>query len=81
MTSDALLDEVTPAGIPPRSPLRIVVGSDSNGHEYKTALKAELDKNTDVSLILDAGVMDADDGTAYPHIAVHASKMIITDRV
>lgn len=61
--------------------LRVVVGSDSAGHAYKTALKAELEKNPGVSQILDVGVVDADDSTAYPHIAVDAGKKIITGEV
>lgn len=63
------------------SPLRIVIGSDSAGHQYKTALKAELEKNLGVSQVLDAGVVDADDSTAYPHVAVDASKMIVAGKV
>ena len=63
------------------SPLRIVVGSDSAGHAYKTALKAELEKNPGVSQVLDVGTVDADDSTAYPHIAVDASKKITTGDV
>lgn len=58
------------------STLRIVVGSDRAGHAYKTALKAELENNPGVSEVLDVGTVDADDSTAYPHIAVDASKKI-----
>lgn len=57
-------------------PLKIVIGSDSAGHEYKTALKAELGKNPGVSKVLDVGVGDACDSTAYPHVAVAACKKI-----
>lgn len=83
MSSDAHPGEVTPApaGGPQLSPLRIVIGSDSAGHEYKTALKAELEKNPDVSKVFDVGVVDVEDGTAYPHIAVDASKKIIAGDV
>ncbi len=63
------------------SPLRIVVGSDNAGHAYKTELKAELEKNPGVSKVLDVGTEDADDSTAYPHIAVDASKKIIAGEV
>jgi ribose 5-phosphate isomerase B len=63
------------------TPLRIVVGSDSAGHEYKTALKAELEKNPGVAEVLDIGVGEADDSTAYPHIAVDAGKKIIAGEV
>jgi ribose 5-phosphate isomerase B len=81
MTLDARSGETTIPGISLRSPLRIIVGSDSAGHEYKTALKTELEKNPDVAVIDDVGVMDAEDGTAYPHIAVRASEMIMAGHV
>jgi Ribose/Galactose Isomerase len=63
------------------SPLRIVVGSDNAGHIYKTALKSELEKNPGVCDVLDIGVVDADDPTAYPHIAVDAGKKIMAGDV
>jgi ribose 5-phosphate isomerase B len=75
-----LIKIMAPNGTTP-SPLRIVVGSDSAGHEYKTALRAELEKNPGVSKVLDVGVLNADDSTAYPHIAVDAGKRIIAGEV
>ena len=57
-------------------PLRIVVGSDNAGHTYKTALKEVLSKHKGVAKVLDVGVVDADDSTAYPHTAVDACKKI-----
>ncbi|KAG9768601.1 hypothetical protein KCU88_g7148, partial [Aureobasidium melanogenum] len=59
-----------------KSPLRIVVGSDNAGHAYKTALKETLSKHKGVTKVLDVGVVDADDATAYPHLAVDACKKI-----
>lgn len=59
-----------------KSPLRIVVGSDNAGHAYKTALKDVLKKHAGVTHVLDVGVIDADDSTAYPHLAVDACKKI-----
>ena len=58
------------------TPLRIVVGSDSAGHTYKTAIKETLNKHKGVAKVLDVGVLDADDATAYPHLAVDACKKI-----
>ena len=58
------------------SPLRIVVGSDNAGHAYKTALKETLKNHKGVTEVLDVGVIDADDSTAYPHLAVDACKKI-----
>lgn len=57
-------------------PLRIVVGSDNAGHTYKAALKEALNKHAGVASVLDVGVVDADDVTAYPHLAVDACKKI-----
>lgn len=81
MTLGAHPGEVPPLGISPRSPIKIVVGSDSAGYEYKTALMKELAESADVVVITDIGVMNAEDGTAYPHIAVRASEMIMAGDV
>lgn len=62
-------------------PLRIVIGSDNAGHTSKTALKAELERNPGVSKILDVGVTDADDSTAYPHVAIAAGTKIVAGEV
>jgi hypothetical protein len=59
-----------------KKPLRIVVGSDNAGHAYKTALKQTLSKHAGVSSVMDVGVVEADDSTAYPHLAVDACKKI-----
>jgi ribose 5-phosphate isomerase B len=64
-----------------KTPLRIVVGSDNAGHAYKTALKEELKKHAGVTHVLDVGVNEADDSTAYPHLAVDACKMIKSGEV
>ena len=64
-----------------KSPLRIVVGSDNAGHAYKTALKETLKKHAGVASVSDVGVVDADDDTAYPHLAVDAAKLIKSGEV
>ncbi|KAI9367561.1 hypothetical protein BJX61DRAFT_547362 [Aspergillus egyptiacus] len=56
--------------------LRIVFACDEAGVPYKDALKAVLQKNPNVSEILDVGVNTADDKTAYPHPAVEGAKLI-----
>jgi ribose 5-phosphate isomerase B len=56
--------------------LRIVVGSDEAGYEYKEALKGDLRGDTRVAEVTDVGV-GADERTAYPHVAVAAARMII----
>lgn len=55
--------------------LRLVVGSDDAGFEYKEAIKADLEGDDRVVSVQDVGV-DADGHTAYPHIAVDAARMV-----
>lgn len=56
--------------------LRVVVGSDEAGYEYKEALKDDLRSDTRVAEVTDVGV-GAEEHTAYPHIAVAAARMIV----
>ncbi|MEH3139992.1 MAG: ribose-5-phosphate isomerase [Mycobacterium kyogaense] len=55
--------------------LRIVVGSDDAGFDYKEALKSDLQADDRVAEVTDVGV-SADENTAYPHVAVAAARMI-----
>ncbi len=55
--------------------LRIVVGSDDAGFEYKEALKALLSADPRVASVVDVGV-DKTGHTAYPHIAVSAARQV-----
>lgn len=55
--------------------LRIVIGNDEAGVEYKTALKALMEADDRVASVLDVGV-GTDDSTAYPHIAVEAARKV-----
>ena len=64
-----------------KQPLTIVVGSDSAGHTYKTALKEALSKHPGVKEVLDVGVKTADDGNSYPNVAVDAAKKIKSGEV
>jgi len=57
-------------------PLRIVVGGDDAGFDYKTALTADLKANPLVASVHDVGPHSATDKTAYPHFAVDAAKLI-----
>jgi len=57
-------------------PLRIVVGGDDAGFEYKAALTADLKANPLVESVKDVGPHSASDKTAYPHFAVDAAKLI-----
>jgi len=57
------------------APWRIVVGCDDAGLEYKEILKADLLADPRVGDVVDVGV-DADESTAYPHVAVAAARMV-----
>jgi ribose 5-phosphate isomerase B len=56
-------------------PLRVVVGSDDAGYEYKTALKEILRQDDRVAEVIDVGVA-SDDHTDYPHIGVNAARIV-----
>lgn len=55
--------------------LRIVVGCDSAGVEYRDAIRADLEADPRVVSVVDVGVPSGDE-TAYPHIAVDAARKI-----
>lgn len=55
--------------------LRVVIGCDEAGVEYKEILKKDLAANGLVAEIIDVGV-GANEKTAYPHIAVNAAKLV-----
>ncbi|MDT5066429.1 MAG: ribose 5-phosphate isomerase [Mycobacterium sp.] len=55
--------------------LRIVVGCDDAGFEYKEALKGDLLTDERVDEVTDVGV-GADEHTAYPHVAVAAARLV-----
>ena len=55
--------------------LRIVVGADDAGVQYKDILAADLAADDRVAEVIDVGV-DRDENTAYPHIALAAAEMI-----
>lgn len=59
--------------------LRIVVGCDDAGLDYKERLKADLQADDRVAEVIDVGVT-ADEDTAYPHIGVAAGKLIADGR-
>lgn len=55
--------------------LRIVVGADDAGFDYKEILKKDLENDPRVASVVDVGV--ASDGhTAYPHVAVEAARLV-----
>jgi len=60
------------------SGLRIVVGADDAGVDYKNILRDDLAADDRVAEVIDVGVnpTDKEPGTAYPHIAVRAARMV-----
>jgi ribose 5-phosphate isomerase B len=54
--------------------LRIVIGCDDAGLDYKEILKADLEKDARVVDVSDVGVI-RDENTAYPHVAVAAARL------
>lgn len=56
--------------------MRIVVGCDNAGYEYKEALKADLERDDRVESVLDVGVVDSADGTFYPDVATRAAELV-----
>ena len=57
------------------TPLRIVVGCDDAGYDYKEMLKKDLEANGLVASVVDVGV-DADGHTAYPKVALAAAELV-----
>ena len=55
--------------------LRIVVGYDDAGTDYKERLKADLEADERVAQVVDVGVT-AEEDIAYPHIGVAAATLV-----
>jgi len=55
--------------------LRIVVGCDDAGLQYKNILAEDLRKDPRVAEVIDIGVNEGE-STAYPHIGIEAGKLI-----
>ncbi|PVE96835.1 MULTISPECIES: ribose-5-phosphate isomerase [unclassified Microbacterium] len=55
--------------------LRLVIGSDDAGFDYKEILKKDLEENGIVASVVDVGV-DADGHTAYPRVAIAAAELV-----
>jgi ribose 5-phosphate isomerase B len=56
--------------------MRIVIGSDNAGFQYKQALKADLERDARVTEVVDVGVTGPDDGTFYSDVAIRAGELI-----
>ena len=57
-------------------PLRIVLGGDEAGFDYKKALIADLQKDSRIICVTDVGPKESTDTTAYPHYALAAARMV-----
>lgn len=55
--------------------LRLVIGADDAGFDYKEILKRDLENDPRVVSVVDVGVA-ADGHTAYPHVAVEAARLV-----
>ena len=55
--------------------LRIVIGSDDAGFDYKEIVKRDLEADPGVASLVDVGV-DADGHTAYPRVAIAAAELV-----
>jgi ribose 5-phosphate isomerase B len=55
--------------------LRIVIGSDDAGYDYKEILKGDLLGDSAVEQVVDVGV-GADDATPYANVAIAAAEMV-----
>lgn len=56
--------------------LRIVVGGDDAGVDYKAAISKDLDADPRVSEVIDVGPKSSSDKTAYPHFAIAAAELV-----
>ena len=56
--------------------MRIAMGADEAGFTYKNKIKADLEADPRVAKVIDVGVNESSDKTAYPHPAVDASKLV-----
>lgn len=56
-------------------PLRLVIGADDAGFDYKEILKNDLENNPGVASVVDVGV-DADGHTPYPRVAITAAELV-----
>ena len=55
--------------------LRVVIGCDDAGLQYKDILRGDLEADPRVDTVVDVGV-GPDEHTAYPHVAVTAARLV-----
>ena len=57
------------------TPLRLIIGCDDAGYDYKEILKKDLEQNPGVASVVDVGV-NADGHTPYPKVAIEAAERV-----
>lgn len=62
------------------SKLKVIVGSDQAGYEYKEKIKADLESSDLVDEVIDVGVGSEQDSTAYPLIGIKAGELITSGK-
>lgn len=60
-------------------PWRIIVGCDDAGFGYKESLKTFFEADDRVETVLDVGVLNEEDSTMYPNLAVAAAEKVAAD--
>lgn len=61
--------------------LRIAVGSDNAGFDYKEAIKQDFQADERVVDVIDVGVASSEEGDFYPNLAVAAAEKIASGEV
>ncbi|GEK79560.1 ribose-5-phosphate isomerase [Agrococcus baldri] len=56
--------------------IRLIIGSDKAGYDYKEILKRDMEGNELVASVTDVGVDDAEGATSYPKVAIEAAERI-----
>jgi ribose 5-phosphate isomerase B len=54
----------------------VAIGADEAGFDYKKIIKADLEKDPRVKSVIDVGVNEGTDKTAYPHVGVAAARAV-----
>lgn len=61
--------------------LRIAVGSDNAGFDYKEVIKQDLQGDERVVEVVDVGVESSEEGTYYPNVAIAAAEKVASGDV
>ena len=75
MTTQGTAPENATQPAPEQQPLRVVVGSDDAGFDYKELLKADLEADDRVASVTDVGV-GGDEHTPYPYVGAAAARLV-----